>query len=157
LPETDPASKNFTGLRPPVPKWHECRLYPGAPVSGQILVSFDICEADTEFKIAFSDLNLSKFITMNQILFEIQVLGLRNLQSVGILPVKKATMNFGFANLLPATSEITVKSIKTDPGPAGSDPTINTLISHKMPLPEDQLLCPALTVTVNDNIFNGHV
>ena len=126
-------------------------------MSGQILVSFDICEADTEFKITKDNLNLSKFITMNQILFEIQVLGLRNLQSVGILPVKKATMNFGFANLLPATSEITVKSIKTDPGPAGSDPTINTLISHKMPLPEDQLLCPALTVTVNDNIFNGHV
>jgi hypothetical protein len=66
-------------------------------------------------------------------------------------------MNFGFANLLPVTSEITVKSIKTDPGPAGANPTINTLISHKMPLPEDQLLCPALTVTVNDNIFNGHV
>lgn len=65
LPETDPQSKNFNGLRPPVPKWHDCRLYPGAPVSGQILVSFDICEADTEFKVPYNDLVLAKFITMN--------------------------------------------------------------------------------------------
>ena len=61
---------------------------------------------------------------------------------MGILPVKKATMKFGFSNLLPPSSEITVKNISTDPGPSGANPTINTLISNKMPLPEDQLLCP---------------
>jgi hypothetical protein len=71
LPASDPSSKHFSGLRPPVPKWHDCKLFPGAPVSGEILVSFDICEADTEFNIPFDKLNLSKFITMNQILFEI--------------------------------------------------------------------------------------
>lgn len=46
-------------------------------------------------------------------------------------------MKFGFSNLLPPSSEITVKNISTDPGPSGPNPTMNTLISNKMPLPED--------------------
>ena len=82
-------------------------MSPNSPeVTGQILCSFDVCEADTEFEVPTSVYNLSKYIKMNQICFEIQVLGLRRLQSVGILPVKKASIKFGFSNLLPQGSDL---------------------------------------------------
>jgi len=79
LPDTDPRSPNFTGLKPPVPKWHDLKMSPNSPVTGQILCSFDVCEADTEFEVPTTVYNLSKYIKMNQICFEIQVLGLRRL------------------------------------------------------------------------------
>ena len=62
------------------------------------------------------------------ITFEILVLGLRNLQSVGILPVKMATCTFDFKNLLPVGTDIVVENVNTDIGPAGANPSINTII-----------------------------
>ena len=121
------------------------------------MCSFDICEADTEFDIPVKSYHLEHFVKKNQIVFEIQVLGLRGLQSVGILPVKKATMQFGFQQLLPAGTEVIAPNVHTDPGPAGANPTMNTLITTKMPLPEDRLLCPSMQVHVNDNILTGFV
>jgi hypothetical protein len=58
-------------LRPPIPKWHDLRTNPGAPPTGKILCSFDICEADTEFEVPVKNYDLSKFIKMNIIVFEI--------------------------------------------------------------------------------------
>lgn len=37
----------------------------------------------------------------------------------------------------------------------GTDPTLNTLIEFKAPLPTDQLFCPRMSCSVFDNIAMG--
>ena len=66
-------------------------------------------------------------------------------------------MQFGFQQLLPADSDQIVPNVSTDPGPAGANPTMNTLIVQKMLLPKDRLLCPSMQVHVNDNIMTGFI
>ena len=95
---------NINEVVPPHPKWHNCAKYPGGPKCGEILVSFDIVSPDHMFKEKIEKINLSNYINKSWVKFEIQVLGLRNLQSAGILPVKKATITFNFKNMLPPDS-----------------------------------------------------
>ena len=142
--------------QPPNPKWHPCKASPSSPEDGQILVSFMMVECDYGFQYEAPLVRLSNYITTNWVTFEIQVLGLRDLQSIGILPVKKATISFNFKNLLPNDTDIVhIEDMFTDPGPSGANPTINTLIKQKMPLPVDRILCPDLYCVVHDNIFVG--
>lgn len=82
------------------------------------------------------------------------ILGLRELQSPGILPVKKAFINFGLKSLVPPGGPV-VTDIKTAPSAPGSNPTLNTTIKFSIPLPTDKLYCPTLSCTVYDYIFKG--
>ena len=57
---------------------------------------------DTEYLFKEKEaklVDLGRTIKTDKVTFEIQILGLRDLQSVGILPVKKATVTFNFKNL----------------------------------------------------------
>jgi hypothetical protein len=74
---------------------------------------------------------------------------------MGILPVKKAFIQFNLKSLVPPDCATAIENIKTQPGPAGPNPTINTLIDFKMPLPTDPLYCPKLQCSVFDNIFKA--
>lgn len=74
----------------PKPKWHPCRLKSGAPMSGEVLVSFSIVDSDFNFKKTLKYMNLMETVEFNEYKIELNILGLRNLQSMGILPVKKA-------------------------------------------------------------------
>lgn len=60
---------------------------------------------------------------------EINVLGLRALHSPGLLPVKKAYIDFGLKSLIPP-GELAhnIENKETTPGPLGPNPTINTVI-----------------------------
>jgi hypothetical protein len=140
----------------PKPKWHECRLKSGAPVSGEILVSFSIVDADFNYKKTLKYMNLMETVDFNEYKIELNILGLRNLQSMGILPVKKAFIQFNLKSLVPPDCAAAIENIKTQPGPAGPNPTINTLIDFKMPLPTDPLYCPKLMCSVFDNIFKSY-
>lgn len=82
------------------------------------------------------------------------ILGMRQLQSPGILPVKKAYIEFKYSGLVPPDS-ITIPNVKTQPGPVGANPTINTTMCVNVPLPTDPLYCPRLTCFVYDNISLG--
>jgi hypothetical protein len=82
------------------------------------------------------------------------ILGLRSLESPGILPVKKAYTQFNFSSLVPPNS-IALPDVKTHPGPTGPNPTINTTMKQTVPLPIDPLFCPRLTCFVYDNISLG--
>lgn len=82
------------------------------------------------------------------------ILGLRNLASPGILPVKKAYISFNIKSLVPPGGP-SVKNVETQPQSPGSNPTINTTIKFNVPLPVDPLYCPKLTCTVFDYIFKG--
>lgn len=84
-----------------------------------------------------------------------QILGLRYLKSPGILPVKKAFINFNVKSMLPPELGSAMKNIKTQPSALGPNPTINTLIAFNAPLPNDSLYCPRLSCQVYDFIFRG--
>jgi hypothetical protein len=85
----------------------------------------------------------------------INILGLRDLQSVGILPVKKAFIVFNLKSLVPPDEGATLENLKTAPSAAGANPTINTLIKFSVGMPADPLFCPRLSCTVHDYIFKG--
>lgn len=86
---------------------------------------------------------------------DISVLGLRNLVSSGLLPVKKAYVQFGLKTLVPPIAGASTEDVYTVPGPFGSDPTINTVISFRMLLPNDPLYAPSMACRVYDKIFTG--
>ena len=74
------------------------------------------------------------------------VLGLRQLQSTGILPVKKAFITFNVKNLAPAA--FALQNIQTLPKASGPNPTINTAINFTVPLPVNQIFCPRMSCKV---------
>jgi hypothetical protein len=57
------------------------------------------------------------------------------LASSGLLPVKKAYINFKVRNLLPPGSAQAIENVLTKPSATGPDPTINTTIKFVMSLP----------------------
>lgn len=83
------------------------------------------------------------------------MLGLRSLQSPGILPVKKAFINFNLKSLVPPAMGTNLQNLRTEPKAPGPDPTINTLMTFNVPLPIDSLFCPRLSCQVYDNCFAG--
>ncbi len=56
------------------------------------------------------------------------ILGLRGLQSPGILPVQSAFLQFNLKSLVPSSFGANLHNIRTQPKMAGSDPTLNTSI-----------------------------
>ena len=56
---------------------------------------------------------------------------------------------------MPAKSERAIENVKTQPGPAGPDPTLNIEVKFTLALPDDPLYCPVLSCMVFDNIFKG--
>jgi hypothetical protein len=119
-------------IKPADPFWHQLLEYPGGPKAGQILVSFDMSAVDHFFEPKIpKEINFNDFIKMSMITFEVNVLGFRQLKSMGILPVKKAFVELDFKALLPRDNDLfEVENKQTEPGPPGSDPTINTLLQY---------------------------
>lgn len=87
---------------------------------------------------------------------EINVLGLRSLASPGLLQVKKAYIKFMLKSLVPPIAASNVETVETVPGPAGPDPTINTVVSFNMLLPVKDLYAPSMACRVFDKIFKGY-
>jgi hypothetical protein len=94
-------------------------------------------------------------VEMQEFQLNMNVLGLRTLQSPGILPVKKAFINFNLKSLVPPSMGANLPNLKTEPKAPGPDPTINTLMTFSVPLPVDTLFCPRLSCQVYDNVFAG--
>jgi hypothetical protein len=82
---------------------------------------------DFNFKIPVKYMNLMDNVQFDEYTIEINILGLRDLQSNGILPVKKAFIQFNLKSLVLL---ITLKSLRISrPNQAQLDPTtINTMI-----------------------------
>jgi hypothetical protein len=78
----------------PKPKWYPCRMRPNGPTCGEVLVSFAIVVDDYNFKTPLNYVRLRNQVETPEFQIDINILGLRDLQSVGILPVKKAFINF---------------------------------------------------------------
>lgn len=100
-------------------------------------------------------MNLRNEVDFRETEVEINILGLRDLQSVGILPIKKAFLVFNLKSLVPPDDGRALENIRTQPNAAGANPTINTTIKFKVPLPKKELYCPRLACQVFDYIFKG--
>ena len=130
----------------PEPKWHDIRLgfSETEPACGQMLVSFAVVEDDYSFKTPINYMKLTDEIQYKDFDVEINVLGLRNLESFGLMPIKKPFIRFNLRSLLPPEKAQAVTNIKTNPSSAGPNPNINTMITFAIDLPVDPLFCPKL-------------
>lgn len=80
---------------------------------------------------------------------KIKVLGLRNLKSLGLIPVKRAFLKFDINSVrFPSQRQALVekKAIQTLPSEPGSNPNITTIIDFSVNLPKDYHICPHLNV-----------
>ena len=139
----------------PKPKWHDVKLgfNENEPVTGQILVSFSVLDPKKKFLNSIYDIRLRPPCEDYEV--TINVLGLRELQSPGILPVRKAFINFNLRSLYSPTKAHAIANIETQPSSTGCNPTISTVIRFKISLPLEALYCPSLTWGVYDYIFKG--
>ena len=141
----------------PTPKWYKVIMgfSEHEPSIGEILCSFAVVPDDFSFKTPAKYLDLSEQVKFDDFDININVLGLRDLASFGLLPVKKAFVRFNVRSLLPAKFAKAQKNISTQPGPTGPNPTLSTIIKFNLKLPCDPLYCPKLACDVFDQIFKG--
>lgn len=141
----------------PTPKWYPLHYKRGGPTAGEVLMSFAIVEDDFKFNTPSHLVNLpiEAGIVMREYNVMMNILGLRSLQSAGILPVKKAFINFNLKSMVSPEQGEAIENIKTEPGAPGPDPTLNTLIEFDIRLPTDELYCPRMACSVYDSIMGG--
>jgi hypothetical protein len=139
----------------PKPQWFKLYFKKGGPASGEVLLSFAVVADDYNFKRSLEKLHMENEVQMKEFGVSMNILGLRGLQSPGILPVKKAFLQFNLKSLVPPALGTNLENIRTEPRMAGTDPTLNTLIEFKCPLPVDVLFCPRMACSVFDNIAMG--
>lgn len=84
---------------------------------------------------------------------EINVLGLRNLVSAGLLPVKKAYCKFSVKSILPPAQAKAVSDVYTNPNEGGEDPNIRTTLKLSAHIPSDPYYCPRMTCTAYDKLY----
>lgn len=63
---------------------------------------------------------------------EINVLGLRQLESFGLMPIKKPYIKFAVKSLLPPEKAQAVTNVQTDPNACGPNPNINTMLTFNV-------------------------
>ena len=148
-------SAHIVGNEVPKPTWHPIKQVwlDSEPDIGQLLVSFSILNPKEQFMRSLDKVNIAPETTEYQI--EIIVLGLRDLESSGVLPVTKPFVKFNLKSLLPPSNSGAVENIETQPLSAGANPTLSTVIKFNIQLPCDPLYCPALTCGVYDYIYKG--
>jgi len=89
---------------PPEPRWHPLKFSPNDPTSGEILVSFSVTPTDYNYAVDAESLDLAARVQTDEMDVNMLILGLRGLQSPGILPVKKAFVHFNVKSLVPPNS-----------------------------------------------------
>ena len=141
----------------PKPKWHPMRIGfdESAPVQGEILCSFVIAQPDFSFDIPAKHLKLQDHVQTREYTLEVNVMGLRELESFGLMPIRKPYINLRAKSLLPPDKSDAINNIKTDPMENGPNPNINNTLSFNVSLPIESLFCPSLSCDVYDYIFLG--
>ena len=91
---------------------------------------------------------------------KLRILGLRDLQSLGLLPVKNAFLKFDINSLLPHDKKQALaekKALVTQPKESGSNPNICTILSFDIDLPVDLIYIPHMSVLCYDRIMKGFI
>ena len=94
-------------------------------------------------------------IDYSELNIDIHALGMRELESFGIMPIKKAFVKFRPRSLLPPERAFAVTNVDTEPKESGPNPNINTLVSFQAQLPSDNLYCPTLACEAYDFVCKG--
>ena len=134
------------------PKWHDLYLPKSNKKQGQIMLAFYLF--DEEHLQLKNDIDfLPKTIPYS---CEINVLGLRDLKPLSMLPVKKPFIKFDMNSLnVTGKAEDCLQTITTIPGDTGSNPTINAVIKFDARLPEEEIFIPELQCEVYDHLLSG--
>ena len=76
------------------------------------MISFSVLELETVMN-PVQKVNLAALVQREEFEIEINILGLRELQSTGILPVKKAFIVFNLKSLVPPDIGTALENVKT--------------------------------------------
>jgi hypothetical protein len=131
----------------PKPVWYPVKysmVSPWDEKSGaRLLVSFAKIDFHEDFAIPAEECHLEQKLyadefqqipipmpdlKIDQFNIDITVLGLRDLISTGLLPVKKAYAKFSVKSILPPAQAKAVNDIFTEPGEGGTDPNIRVTL-----------------------------
>ena len=141
----------------PKPDWHDIRIGfdESTPPCGQVLCSFIVARDDFDFETPAKYLNLSDYVPTKEYDMDINVLGLRQLESFGLMPIKKPFIKFRVKSLLPPEKAQAVTNVSTDPNACGPNPNINTMLTFNVNLPIEELYCPSLACDAFDYVYMG--
>lgn len=93
----------------------------GGAKSGEVLLSFAVNVDDFVYKHQIDQIGheMVKQVSMNEYGISLNILGLRGLQSPGLLPVKKAFLVFNLKSMVPPQLGNSLENITTEPKMAG--------------------------------------
>ena len=138
------------------PKWHQLYLPKSNSPQGEILLSFYIFDQTPEHKFMYR--NINPIPETKPYTLEINILGLRDIKPLAMLPIKKAFIKFDMNSLnVSGEKENTLPSKTTQPKDKGSNPTINTSLKFDINLPINEVFMPQLQCQVFDYIFSGMI
>ena len=136
------------------PKWHQLYLPKSNSPQGELLLSFYIFDQKDEHKFMYR--NINPVPETKPYTFEINILGLRDIKPLAMLPIKKAFIKFDMNSLnVSGEPENNLPSKTTQPKDKGSNPTINTSLKFDINLPKNEIFMPQLQCQVFDYIFSG--
>ena len=136
------------------PKWHQLYLPKSNSPQGELLLSFYIFDQKPEHKFMYR--NINPVPETKPYTFEINILGLRDIKPLAMLPIKKAFIKFDMNSLnVSGEPENNLPSKVTQPKDKGSNPTINTSLKFDINLPKNEIFMPQLQCQVFDYIFSG--
>jgi len=87
---------------------------------------------------------------MREFKLNINVLGLRNLKSSGLLPVKKAFLKMQVKSILPPQEQLLVEDKIIAANEKGPNPNFNYIIELTLNLPYEKLYSPSMNCSVMD-------
>jgi hypothetical protein len=114
-----------------------------------------VARDDYEFSTPAKYMKLSDYVPTKEYQLEINVLGLRQLESFGLMPIKKPFVKFRIKSLLPPEKAQAVTNVSTDPNANGPNPNINTMLTFNVQLPVEELYCPSLACDAYDYVYLG--
>jgi hypothetical protein len=124
-------------------------LYSAKMKAGEVLVGLRILSDEGQ--------KIPSTISMDCVKYrlKIQALGLRNLKSAGIIPVRRAFVQFDMKSLALLSGQKNREPIRTEPKESGSDPNICSIITEDILLPSNPTLWPNLSCLVYDYVIEG--
>ena len=144
----------LNSVEPIKPKWHQLFLPKSNAPLGEILLSFYIFDKNNINMVRAID-PVPKTIPYS---FEINILGLRDIKPLTMLPIKKAFIKFDMNSLnVSGDKNDTLPAKTTQPKDKGSNPTINSAFKFDLNLPESKIYMPQLQCEVYDYIFSGMI
>ena len=139
------------------PKWHQLYLPKSNAPQGELLLSFYIFEEKDQNPETIDKMieNIDPDPETEAYSFEINILGLRDIKPLAMLPIKKAYIKFDMNSLNVSTKNKDNLAPKvTQPKDKGSSPTINSALKFDLQLPKEETFIPQLQCEVFDYIFS---